>query len=139
MKNKALYAYRWFMWNILSRPFVGGYLKPSYNHSLAPGSDRYPPPPFIVISNHNTFFDPWIIGSYCHSPFAIMCNDDAFRGPALQSWYLNSIGAFPKKKGSSDFAAMKKTITLLKAGYPVCIFPEGQTSWDGETQLIYKG
>jgi hypothetical protein len=34
---------------------------------------------------------------------------------------------------------MKKTMSLLASGYPVCIFPEGQTSWDGETQLIYKG
>jgi 1-acyl-sn-glycerol-3-phosphate acyltransferase len=68
-----------------------------------------------------------------------MCNDDAFSGSAITRWYLNSIGAFPKKKGSSDFKAMKKTISYLASGIPVCIFPEGQTTWDGETQLLYKG
>jgi 1-acyl-sn-glycerol-3-phosphate acyltransferase len=98
-----------------------------------------PKPPFVIVSNHGTFFDPWIIGCYSWHPFAIMCNDEAFSRGAVSRWYLNSIGAFPKKKGASDFKAMKKTISLLSAGYPVCIFPEGQTSWDGETQLIYKG
>ncbi|MBD3343792.1 MAG: hypothetical protein GF401_01865 [Chitinivibrionales bacterium] len=138
MKNKWTYAYRWFMWNIVSFPLVE-WLKINYNLSMAPGSGKFPTPPFFVISNHNTFFDPWILGGHSMSPFAIMCNDDAFRGSVIQKWYLNSIGAFPKKKGASDFSAMKKTITILKNGYAVCIFPEGQTSWDGETQLIYKG
>jgi hypothetical protein len=34
---------------------------------------------------------------------------------------------------------MKTTLDLLKKGSPVCIFPEGQTTWDGETQLLYRG
>jgi 1-acyl-sn-glycerol-3-phosphate acyltransferase len=139
MKHRLLYLYRWIMWNIGSRLFVRFYLGPLYHFSKSKDSMQLPKPPFVIVSNHGTFFDPWIIGCYSRYPFAIMCNDEAFsRGP-VSRWYLNSIGAFPKKKGASDFRAMKKTISLLAGGYPVCIFPEGQTSWDGETQLIYKG
>jgi hypothetical protein len=128
------------MWNVLSREiFIRFWLKPHYNFFKSPGSDPLPKPPFIIVSNHGTFFDPWIIGYFSRYPLAIMCNDDAFRGSAVTRWYLNGIGAFPKKKGASDFKAMKKTMSYLSSGYPVCIFPEGQTSWDGETQLLYKG
>jgi len=111
----------------------------SNNFFRSSGSEALPKPPFVIVSNHGTFFDPWIIGYFSRYPFAIMCNDDAFRGSPITRWYLNSIGAFPKKKGASDFKAMKKTMSSLAAGRPVCIFPEGQTSWDGETQLLYKG
>jgi 1-acyl-sn-glycerol-3-phosphate acyltransferase len=139
MKKRLVYAYRWTMWNVLSRLFVRFWLKPKYRFYKSPHSEALPKPPFIIVANHGTFFDPWIIGCFSRHPFAIMCNDDAFNGSAITRWYLNSIGAFPKKKGAQDFRAMKKTISLLSSGYPVCIFPEGQTSWDGETQLLYKG
>jgi len=131
--------YRWTMWNVLSKAFIRFWLKPKYNFFRSSGSEALPKPPFVIVSNHGTFFDPWIIGYFSRYPFAIMCNDDAFRGSPITRWYLNSIGAFPKKKGASDFKAMKKTMSSLAAGRPVCIFPEGQTSWDGETQLLYKG
>jgi 1-acyl-sn-glycerol-3-phosphate acyltransferase len=139
MTNRLLYLYRWIMWNVFSRIFVRCYLMPLYHFRKSKDSQKIPKPPFVIVSNHGTFFDPWIIGCYSWHPFAIMCNDEAFTRGAMSRWYLNSIGAFPKKKGASDFKAMKKTISRLSAGYPVFIFPEGQTTWDGETQLIYKG
>jgi 1-acyl-sn-glycerol-3-phosphate acyltransferase len=138
----ALYfqrIYHWVMWNVLSRIFVEGWLRPLYRFSLAPGSDPVPRPPFLVVSNHNTFFDPWIVGAYSWHPFNIMCNDDAFRASRVTTWYLESIGAFPKKKGAVDVTALKETMRRLRRGNAVCIFPEGQTSWDGETQLIHRG
>jgi 1-acyl-sn-glycerol-3-phosphate acyltransferase len=137
--QRLLRLYRWTMWNVVSRLFVRFWLMPKYRFSRQKGSDPVPKPPFIIVANHGTFFDPWIIGYFSRYPLAIMCNDDAFRGSAVTRWYLNSIGAFPKKKGASDFRAMKKTMSLLASGMPVCIFPEGQTSWDGETQLLYRG
>jgi len=137
--NRWLYIYRWIMWNLLTHPFIHIYLKPSYRFFKTKESDSFPKPPFIVVCNHGTFFDPWIIGLYSHYPFGFMTNDDGFRGKGITQWYLKSIGAFPKKKGASDFKAMKTTMDLMRNNYPVCIFPEGQTTWDGETQLIYPG
>jgi 1-acyl-sn-glycerol-3-phosphate acyltransferase len=131
--------YHWTLWNILSRTWVAVHLKPSYNFRRTPDSDRVPKPPFVIVGNHGTFFDPWFVGYYCYYPLSFMTNDDGFRGKPIVRWYLNSIGAFPKKKGASDYRAMKETLKRLAERKPVCIFPEGQTSWNGETQLIYKG
>jgi len=139
MKLRLLYLYRWLIWNVVSRLFVFFYLYPRYHFTKSKTSDRLPKPPFVIVSNHGTFFDPWIVGGFSRYPFAIMCNDEAFSRGSVSSWYLRSTGAYPKKKGASDFKAMKQTISRLSQGYAVCIFPEGQTSWDGETQLLYKG
>lgn len=110
-----------------------------FRHALEEGSDPEPAPPFIVVSNHGNFFDPWIVGRYQRVALHIMMNDDGFRGGPVSRWYLNAIGAFPKKKGASDLKAMKSTLSFLKAGEPVIIFPEGQATWDGETAPIYGG
>lgn len=136
--NRSVYLYRLCMW-YLTHGFINTYLKLSYSFSITPDSKKFPAPPFIVVANHGTFFDPWLIGKFSLTPFAFMTNNDGFRGKGISQWYLRSIGAFPKKKGASDYKSMKTTIGLLKAKYPVCIFPEGQTTWDGETQLIYPG
>lgn len=101
--------------------------------------DKLPAPPFIMVANHANFFDPWIVGHLSEKPVSIMMNDDGFKSMPIQQWYLKNIGAFPKKKGMSDVAAIKKSISEIKSGYSLLIFPEGQTSWDGETQPIFTG
>jgi 1-acyl-sn-glycerol-3-phosphate acyltransferase len=66
-------------------------------------------------------------------------NDDGYRAGVVTRNYLRWIGTYGKKKGASDYRAMKTTLRMLASGRPVLIFPEGQTTWDGETQPIYAG
>jgi len=126
------------VWSLTRQTFCRA-LQARYRFALAPGSDPEPEPPFIAVSNHGNFFDPWILGRFQRSALHIMMNDDGFRAGPLSRWYLSAIGAFPKKKGAQDIRAMKSTLSFLKAGEPVLIFPEGQATWDGETQPIYGG
>ena len=49
-----------------------------------------------------------------------------------------AMGAFPRKKGFTDFKSIKYAINLVKKGYPLCIYPEGGRNWDGETLPIIK-
>ncbi|MGD9200715.1 MAG: lysophospholipid acyltransferase family protein [Chitinispirillia bacterium] len=137
-KRKIGYFYKYFFW-ALSRIFVYVYIRRKFNVVLEKPFDKIPKPPFIMVSNHATFFDPWIVGHFSKYPIAIMNNEDAFRSPPIVRWYLKNIGTFPKKKGASDYKAMKTTLKKIQSGYPVLIFPEGQTSWDGETQPVFSG
>jgi 1-acyl-sn-glycerol-3-phosphate acyltransferase len=114
-------------------------IKARYLFDLDPAADPEPEPPYIVVANHGNFFDPWILGPYFKQALRIMMSDDGFRAGALSRWYLNGIGAFPKKKGARDLKAMKQTLKFLKNEESVLIFPEGQATWDGETQPIYGG
>lgn len=132
-------VFLWIIWNLFSVPFVKTYIKYLYRFSKSDRKLKLPKPPFMVVANHGTFFDPWMIGGYSHHPFCFMVNDDGFRGKSMSAWYLRSIDSIPKRKGASDFKAMKATIERLHNKKVICIFPEGQTTWDGETQLLYRG
>lgn len=138
MKDLKDYFVRLLFWTI-SRIFVFVYIRPKFNIVDDKNSDPIPKAPFIMVSNHATFFDPWIVGHYSKYPISIMNNEDAFNAPWVVRWYLKNIGTFPKKKGGADYKAMKTTLKRLSLGYPVLIFPEGQTAWDGQTQPIYAG
>jgi hypothetical protein len=127
-----------FFWSFTRQTFCR-VLQARVRTTLEPASDPEPAPPFIVVSNHGNFFDPWILGRFQRRALRIMMNDDGFRSGALTRWYLGEIGAFAKKKGAHDLAATKKTLGFLKNGEPVLIFPEGQATWDGATQPIYGG
>ena len=138
MKKVLKKIWRKLFWTINSGivPFV---VWKRYGFFLKFEGDKLPKPPFIMLSNHANFLDPWIVCHVSKTPVAIMMNEDGFKGFWFQRWFLKNIGAFPKKKGLSDIGAMKRSILEIKAGYPLMIFPEGQTSWDGETQPIYSG
>ncbi|MBN2802588.1 MAG: 1-acyl-sn-glycerol-3-phosphate acyltransferase [Deltaproteobacteria bacterium] len=138
MKDRLYYLWRYFFW-FVSRIFCFVYLRPKFNLKVVKTGVKIPKPPFIMVSNHATFFDPWLIGHLSKYPISIMMNEEGFKGSNFIKWYLKNVGAYPKKKGESDIKAMKYTIKTLKKGFPVLIFPEGQTTWDGETQPIFAG
>jgi hypothetical protein len=138
MNKKIKYLFRYWFYS-LSTLFVKLYIRPKFNLVIEKGSDPIPNPPFILVSNHSTFFDPWIVGHYSRHPLSIMMNDEGLRSNAFVQWYLRNIGTIPKKKGTSDYRAMKTALKMLGKGFPLLIFPEGQTSWDGETQPIFPG
>jgi 1-acyl-sn-glycerol-3-phosphate acyltransferase len=43
------------------------------------------------------------------------------------------MGAFPRKKGFTDIKSIKHATRLVKAGFPLVIYPEGGRNRDGET------
>ncbi len=114
-------------------------LKTSFNYQYDSNCDDYPETAFMSVSNHASFFDPWLISYPSKQPVSIMMNEDGFKAKAITRWYLEKVGTFPKKKGATDVRAMKTALKRLKANSPLLIFPEGQTSWDGETQPIFPG
>lgn len=138
MKKSLVYLRRWWFWAI-SRLFSWVYLRPKFKLDVRDSDKKLPRRPFVMVCNHATFFDPWLCGHLSRYPLSIMMNEEGFHNTRFVQWYLKHIGAFPKKKGESDVRAMKYTLSTLKEGYPVLIFPEGQTTWDGETQPVFKG
>ncbi len=135
MANKKLRKMFW----TFNRFLFKHKLKNSFNYQYAPDCDDYPETAFMSVSNHASFFDPWLISYPSEQPVSIMMNEDGFKAKAITRWYLEKVGTFPKKKGATDVRAMKTALKRLKENSPLLIFPEGQTSWDGETQPIFPG
>ena len=84
----------------------------------------------LLVSNHVSFLDPVIVGSAANREIHFMARSNAFDIPGLGK-LISVYNAYPVNRGAPDLGALRKTISLLKAGNVVLMFPEGTRSVDG--------
>jgi 1-acyl-sn-glycerol-3-phosphate acyltransferase len=85
----------------------------------------------LVVSNHQSHFDPPLVGIGGMRPMNFIARETLFRSRPF-SWLLHSVGAFPLDREGIGLAGIKKALKLLKSGEMVVIFPEGTRTKDGE-------
>jgi len=85
---------------------------------------KIPKPPFVIVSNHGTFFDPWIIGGFSRTPSHHVQRRGLYPR-AVSRWYLNSIGAFPKRKGRIRLQGHEKNHVPVVGRVSGVHFPRG--------------
>jgi 1-acyl-sn-glycerol-3-phosphate acyltransferase len=84
----------------------------------------------LILCNHVSYFDPFIVGSAANRELHFMARHDSFDMPVIGK-LIAAHNAYPVKRGTADRAALRRTISLLKSGNVVLIFPEGTRSVDG--------
>ena len=92
----------------------------------------------LMVSNHQSHFDPPAIGSPLRRSTSFLARDSLFRFPGFR-WLITTLGADPIKRDASDTAAMKRTIELLENGHAVLVFPEGTRTPDGTIKPFKRG
>ncbi len=80
--------------------------------------------PVIFASNHRSFLDPFVIATIARRPMYYVAKEELFRGKLI-SWVLNSLGAFPVRRGQGDGDMLATARAILERGDAVLIFPEG--------------
>jgi glycerol-3-phosphate dehydrogenase (NAD(P)+) len=80
--------------------------------------------PVILVSNHRSFIDPFILGLCNRRPVYYVAKEELFHNRLL-GWFLSSLGAFPVRRGAADADMIETAKAILKRGDPVLIFPEG--------------
>ena len=86
---------------------------------------------FLLLANHVSFIDPFVIATAANQEFHFMVRDDALSWPFVGSM-LDFFNGYPVKRGTPDLSALKHTINLLNSGQRVMLFPEGTRSLDGQ-------
>lgn len=94
-------------------------------------------PPFVLLPNHQGFWDPFLAGVYFKPPVYYITSDAVFRS-RLFGFLLKFLGAIPKTKSQSDLDALKNIFAIKEQGRCIGIFPEGQRNWDGRTLPLIK-
>ncbi len=95
--------------------------------------------PFVVLANHASFLDPYMIGYTSEErEVGFMAKEELFRNP-LFGWIIRQCGAFPVKRGKQDAEAIQRFHDFLQSGKPLCLYPEGTRTLDGELQVAKKG
>ena len=89
--------------------------------------------PCIVISNHVTDFDPFLVAmSFPDKQLYYVASEHIFRLPVASKLITLLVDPIARKKGDSGFGAAREILRRLKKGHSVCLFAEGDCSWDGE-------
>ena len=80
---------------------------------------------FMVCANHTSATDPVAL-CYAFSKHQVrfMAKKELFKVPVV-SWLVRLMGAFPVDRGGNDVGAIKKSVTMLKEGKCMGIFPQG--------------
>lgn len=96
------------------------------------GRENLPDCPYIIASNHRSFADPPLLAvtSGC-SKFGFVAKEELFKVPVF-SWLIRKLGAFPVKRGKGDFSVIDESVSRLKEGRRLVIFPEGTRSKTGK-------
>jgi 1-acyl-sn-glycerol-3-phosphate acyltransferase len=91
----------------------------------ARGLENLPVGGFVLAANHNSNFDPWVLGLplYPRRFLRFMGKSELFFTPLKQ--FLIACGAFPVRRGERDLAAIGNAIELCRGGHIVVMFPEG--------------
>lgn len=98
--------------------------------------DRKRSEPYILLSNHTYMLDVIHVPLYLKKHPFIVANNNLYTKQPLKFVLENIAHTIPKFKGTSDIRAARGLIGSVKKGYPICIFPEGNTSFNGETTHI---
>ena len=115
-KEKKTYK---FLYGILARPVRVLYRVRVINADKEPLDTH-----FIVASNHTAAADGVIICAAFKNQVRFMSKKELFKVPVVGA-FLRAIGCYPVDRKSSDVAALRTTINLLKDKDCVGIFPQG--------------
>ncbi len=122
-------------WRIL-RGTRGKGLLAGYNVS-ARFLDPEPGESYVLLSNHAHRLDPWVVGSLLSRTIRYMANLEGTN--PVKAAFADLVGAYGKRKGAPDYAALKRTLDLGRAGETLGIFPEGDRTWDGRPAPLRPG
>jgi 1-acyl-sn-glycerol-3-phosphate acyltransferase len=85
--------------------------------------------PYVAAMNHVSIYDPPFVAAFWPEPLEIIGAIDVFHKPG-QGQLLRLYGVIPVHRGDYDRPLLMKVLSILKAGRPLLIAPEGARSHD---------
>ena len=119
MRLKLLYRSGWILTRCISK--LGFGIKIS-------GGDRVPRTGgFIAASNHISYYDPPLIGSWAPREMCFFAKKELFRNPVMGA-IIRATNAIPVGRGTVDRKAMEAAVNVIQSGFGLLVFPEGTRS-----------
>jgi 1-acyl-sn-glycerol-3-phosphate acyltransferase len=91
----------------------------------------------LVISNHQSHFDVFVLGMAVPRPLNYMARSSLFFPPL--GTLIRTVGGFAIRREGIGAEGLKETLRRLRAGGIVVLFPEGTRSRDGELGPLKPG
>ena len=85
---------------------------------------RLPPGPIVVVSNHDSLLDPFLLGAALDRPLRFVAKEELWAN-RLVGAILDGLGGIPVRRGRGDLDALAAAALALADGEAVAIFPQG--------------
>lgn len=119
-RHKAIFS--------ILRGIFGAHAKIKYNYKATKYNLK---PPFLLMCNHTTTFDPIFASLSFKCPIYYCATDDIFNIPIVSGLLKYLVAPIPISKSSLDMQAIRDCIRILKEGGAIGIFPEGNRTLTG--------
>lgn len=94
--------------------------------------------PCILVPNHQSVLDPLLLQGGLPRAVDSMTKSTQFARWFFR-WILPRIHAFPVRRYRVDPQSVRVLFRRLEEGRVVCVYPEGERSWDGRLQPFRRG
>jgi len=95
--------------------------------------------PVLILSNHNTDLDAALVGLASRTPLRFVATENVTRAGFASKALKFVFDPIIKVKGKTDTAAARAILRAFKAGESVCLFAEGNRSYNGLTGPLAPG
>jgi 1-acyl-sn-glycerol-3-phosphate acyltransferase len=92
----------------------------------------------LVSSNHQSYFDPVIVGLTFNRRLNYLARQTLFRF-TLFRWLIDFLDAIPLDRDGLGVSGLKECLRRLRRGEIVLIFPEGTRTRDGNVSPLQPG
>ena len=93
--------------------------------------------PLLVVSNHQSMFDPAVVGISIRRYLSYLARSNLFNQPVLGA-FIRSVNAIPIDR-SMGKEGIQAVLDALSEGRAVLMFPEGERTHDGSVQPLKPG
>ena len=94
--------------------------------------------PVVLASNHESFLDPFLVGSGVRRGINYLARESLFRFPVV-GWLLRKWNSVPVDREGGGARGLKAILERLLAGGAIILFPEGTRTRDGKLQAARSG
>ena len=134
-KDRLLRRHRWLWKHVL--PIIRVFLRLHY------GPFDFAPAPkleggYIVLPNHTSGGDQFFVAfSFLHRQMYYVASEHAFRKKLLGAVMRYATGPISRVKGTVAASTVLAIMRWLRQGVPICIFPEGNRTWNGRSLPLH--
>ncbi len=118
--------------------FIVKVLEKFYFPTKYVGVGQLPSSSFILVSNHISNLDPFILGTCRRRRFSFVAKDSLFKNK-LGGFIMHEFGAVPIKRDTSDFRAIREILRRVKRGDALVVFPEGTRGAGDRAKKVQAG
>lgn len=130
--NKRLERIWKFLYPV-AHPFIAHKFHYQHEKHILPG-------PSLIISNHVTNWDPLLLAlSFPKNHMHFVASEHMFRWGVLSKFITWLVEPIARRKGASGTETAMACLRKIRDGHSVCIFGEGEVTWDGRSQPAFPG